>query len=139
MTQYNLNRKYLDILKEEVYPDHEEMVDYCISVCACIVELSAGRISVINHDKGWLGETAFFREVIEHLQDCLEGKRKAVARVLYITSPADSKLVREVTYIPNEKPDWIRAENERVSKLAKEDIKALIAGYQTVIDKYSQA
>lgn len=136
MTQYNLNWKYLDILKEEVYPYHEEMVDYCLSVCGNIVELSGGRIAVINHDKRWLGEAAFFREVIEHLQDCLEGKRKAVAMVQYITAPADSKLVREVIYIPNERPDWIRAENERISKLTKEDIKALIAGYQTVIDKY---
>ncbi len=136
MTQSELKQKYVNILKEEAYPHNEEMIEYCISTCACIVELSSSRIAVINHDRGWLGEVAFFREVIEHLQDCLEGKRKAVARVQYLTSPADSKLVREVIYIPNEKPDWIKAENERVSKLSKEDIKALIAGYQAVIDEY---
>lgn len=136
MTQKELRKKYMQIIKAEVYPHNEEMIEYCISTCAYIVALSDERITVINHDSGWLGETAFFKEVLEHLQDCLEGKYKAVAMVQYITSPADSKLVREVIYIPNERPDWIRAENKRISKLTKEDIKALIAGYQAVIDEY---
>lgn len=136
MTQSELKQKYVDILKTEVFPHNEEMIEYCISTCVHIVALSDERIAVVTHERKWAGEISFFKGLVEHLQDCLEGKRKAVAMVQYITAPADSKLVREVIYIPNERPDWIRAENKRISKLTKEDIKALIAGYQTVIDKY---
>ncbi len=139
MTQKELRKKYMQIIKAEVYPHNEEMIEYCISTCAYIVALSDERIAVVTHEMKWAGEISFFKGLVERLQDCLEGKRKAVAMVQYITSPADSKLVREVIYIPGERPDWIRAENKRISKLTKEDIKALIAGYQTVIDKYSQA
>lgn len=133
MTDKELRSKFEWIIRNEVYPNSEDMQDYVIRQNECLIELSGERITSIEKPT-CLGDVYYFEECIETLRKCLKGVYKYRA-----FAPDNCKLVTVVYYRAGSEPKWMLKQPQRVSKLWKRDIKRIIAGYQAMIKQYKRA
>lgn len=134
MTQKELRKKYMQIIKAEVYPYNKEMQKYSKKRCSYIVELSDGKI--IRLYKPY--DQYDFEEIISkitRLTLCLDGFYKCKTFVQYYASPDDCDLVREVTYSGVE-PEWMKEKAARGQERSSEDIQRIIDGYKYLLMKY---
>lgn len=134
MTDKELRSKFEWIIRNEVYPNSEDMQDYVIRQNECLIELSGERITSIKKPES-LGDIYCFEERVGMLRKCLKGTHKCRA----ISLLNGCKLVHTVCYKAEDEPDWISENPQKVSKLWKRDIKRIIAGYQAMIKQYKRA
>lgn len=114
MTQKELRKKYMQIVKTEVYPCSREMQEFSKRRCGYIVEIM---------DK------------ITRLTLCLEGFYGCKTFVQYFASSDDCDLVQEVTYSGVE-PEWMKEKAARGQERNSEDIQRIIDGYKYLLMKY---
>lgn len=103
MTQKELRKKYMQIIKTEVYPCSREMQEFSKRRCGYIVELTDGKIIRLYKPRKHVPYD--FTEIVDkitRLTLCLEGFCRCKTFVQYFASSNDCDLVQEVTY-------WCRA------------------------------
>ena len=138
MTEKELRAKFEQIIRNEVYPNNEDMQDFVINLNEYLIELSDERIVGIEKPM-CLGDVYYFEEVVETLRKCLKGTRKCKAFVTYRDTLDNCKLVTVVCYKAGSEPKWLKEDTQRASKLWKRDIKHIIAGYQAMIKQYKRS
>ena len=136
MTQKELRKKYMQIIKTEAYPHDAKMQKYCKERCGYIVELTDGKfIRLYKPRKHVPYDFAEIIDKITRLTLCLEGFFGCKTFVQYSASSDDCDLVQEVTYSGVES-EWMKEEAARGQERNSEDIQRIIDGYKYLLMKY---
>ena len=136
MTQKELRKKYMQIIKTEVYPYNKEMQKYSKKRCGYIVELSDGKI--IRLYKPHTYNQYDFEEIISKINKltlCLEGFYRCKTFVQYFEPSDDCDLVQEVTFSGVE-PEWMKEKAARGQERGSEDVQRIIDGYKYLLMRY---
>lgn len=137
MTQKELRKKYMQIIKTEAYPHNAEIQEYCKKRCGYIVELTDGKI--IRLCKPRKNIPVDFSDIIDRivsLNNCLEGRKICKTIVEYDTSPDDCDLVYDLIFTVEETPKWLDDKAARMQDRNSEDIQRIIDGYKYLLMKY---
>lgn len=136
MTQKELRKKYMQIIKTEAYPHDAKMQEYCKKRCCYIVELTDGKIIRLYKPRKHVPyDFIEIMDKITRLTLCLEGFCGCKTFVQYSASSDDCDLVQEVTYSGVES-EWMKEEAARGQDRNSEDIQRIIDGYKYVLMKY---
>lgn len=136
MTQKELKKKYMQIIKTEAYPHDAKMQEYCKKRCGYIVELTDGKIIRLYKPRKHVPyDFTEIMDKITRLTLCLEGYCRCKTFVQYFMPPDDCDLVSEVTYSGVE-PEWMKEKAARGQERNGEDIQRIIDGYKYLLMKY---
>lgn len=139
MTQKELEQKYMQIIKTQVYPHNEEMQEYSRKKCGYIIELSDGKI--IGLDKPRENVPEDLDEIIDRisrLKGCLDGIYKCKTFVEYYDSPDNCDLVKEVIFSADcGELKWMKEKESRGQNRSADDIKKIIYGCRYLTMEYA--
>ena len=136
MTQKEMRKKSMQIVKTEVYPCSREMQEFSKRRCGYIVELTDGKIIRLYKPRKHVPyDFTEIMDKITRLTLCLEGFCRCKTFVQYFTSSDDCDLVQEVTYSGVE-PEWMKEKAARGQERNSEDIQRIIDGYKYLLMKY---
>lgn len=137
MTQKELRKKYMQIIRTEVYPYNKGMQKYSEKRCGYIVELSDGKI--IRLYKPRKNVPADFSDIIHQifiLKECLEGHSECKTIVEYYEPSDNCDLVREFVFPAGKEPEWMKEKAARGQDRNSEDIQRIIDGYKYLLMRY---